>query len=234
MSPSAAPKPRPRRIAEAERELIGRPPNLGTFQAAAHEAAQGGRSARRPQHQRRLPPRHRARHGHPRAGERRSHERRIERDKMDRPCRSSGWRTRRWSPAAAASPATSTSRASFTCGSCAPTTPTPTSFRSTPKRRGRFPAWSRSGPRPTSPTCRRSTSAKGRSRSSRPTASRCWRWTGCAMSASRWRRCSPTIPMLPRTPPISSPWRSRNCRCCSTPVTIPASSRSAATPRPRS
>ena len=28
----------PRRIAEAERALIGRPPNLGTFQAAAHEA----------------------------------------------------------------------------------------------------------------------------------------------------------------------------------------------------
>src|SRR5262249_6855932 len=30
----------PRRIAEAERTLIGRPPNLGTFQAAAHAAAQ--------------------------------------------------------------------------------------------------------------------------------------------------------------------------------------------------
>ena len=30
---------RPRRIAEAERVLIGRPPNLGTFQAAAHAAA---------------------------------------------------------------------------------------------------------------------------------------------------------------------------------------------------
>jgi carbon-monoxide dehydrogenase medium subunit len=29
---------RPRRIIEAERVLIGRPPNLGTFQAAAHEA----------------------------------------------------------------------------------------------------------------------------------------------------------------------------------------------------
>ena len=29
---------RPRRIPEAERALIGRPPNLGTFQAAAHEA----------------------------------------------------------------------------------------------------------------------------------------------------------------------------------------------------
>ena len=28
----------PRRIAEAERILIGRAPNLGTFQAAAHEA----------------------------------------------------------------------------------------------------------------------------------------------------------------------------------------------------
>ena len=30
----------PRRIPEAERTLIGRPPNLGTFQAAAHEARQ--------------------------------------------------------------------------------------------------------------------------------------------------------------------------------------------------
>ena len=30
----------PRRIAEAERTLIGRPPNLGTFQAAAHAARQ--------------------------------------------------------------------------------------------------------------------------------------------------------------------------------------------------
>jgi len=29
----------PRRIIEAERTLIGRPPNLGTFQAAAHAAA---------------------------------------------------------------------------------------------------------------------------------------------------------------------------------------------------
>ena len=28
----------PRRMAEAERMLIGRAPNLGTFQAAAHEA----------------------------------------------------------------------------------------------------------------------------------------------------------------------------------------------------
>jgi carbon-monoxide dehydrogenase medium subunit len=31
---------RPRRITEAERVLIGRPPNLGTFQAAAHAARQ--------------------------------------------------------------------------------------------------------------------------------------------------------------------------------------------------
>ena len=119
--------------------------------------------------------------------------------------RSSGWRTRRWSPAAAASPATSTFRASFTCGSCAPTTRTPTSSRSTPRPRARCRAWSRCGPRPTSPTCRRSISARGRSRSSRRTASRCWRRTRCAMSASRWRRCSPRIPTSPRTPPIWSP-----------------------------
>ncbi len=53
--------------------------------------------------------------------------------------RSSGWRTRRWSPAAAALPATSTSIASFTCGSCAPTTRTGKSSRSTPGRRARVP-----------------------------------------------------------------------------------------------
>ena len=38
--------------------------------------------------------------------------------------RSSGWRIRRWSPAAAASPATSPFRTSSTCASCAPTTRT--------------------------------------------------------------------------------------------------------------
>ncbi len=32
----------------------------------------------------------------------------------------------------------------------------------------------------------------------------CWRATGCAMSASRSPRCSPTIPISPRTRPISS------------------------------
>ena len=36
-------------------------------------------------------------------------------------------------------------------------------------------AWSRCGRQPTSPTCRRSISAKARSRSLRPIASRCWR-----------------------------------------------------------
>ena len=41
--------------------------------------------------------------------------------------------------------------------------------------------------------------------------------TRCAMSASRSPRCSPKTLTSPRTPPISSPWRSRNCRCCSTP-----------------
>ena len=65
-------------------------------------------------------------------------------------------------------------------------------------------ASSRCGPRPTSPTSARSISARGRSRSLRPTASRCWRPTRCATSASRWPRCSPTIPTSPRTPPIWS------------------------------
>ena len=60
----------PRRIAEAERTLIGRPPNLGTFQAAAHAARKAVDPLDDSEHQRRLSPRHRARHGLPRAGER--------------------------------------------------------------------------------------------------------------------------------------------------------------------
>ena len=51
---------------------------------------------------------------------------------------------------------------------------------------------------------------RARSRSSPPTASRCWRSTRCAMSASRSRWCSPRTPTSPRTPPTSSPWRSRS------------------------
>ena len=45
----------------------------------------------------------------------------------------------------------------------------------------RCPAWSRCGPRPTSPTCRRSISARAASRSSSPIASRCWRPAACAI-----------------------------------------------------
>ena len=37
---------------------------------------------------------------------------------------------------------------------------------------------------------------------------------GCAMSASRSRWCSPTIPISPRTPPTWSRSRSRSCRRC--------------------
>ena len=65
-------------------------------------------------------------------------------------------------------------------------------------------ASSRSGPATTSPICRRSTSATTASRSSCPIASRCWRAAACAMSASRWRWCSRTIPIGRRTPPTRS------------------------------
>ena len=135
--------------------------------------------------------------------------------------RSRGWKTRRWSPAAASSPATSISRISCTCAWCARRTPTAASSRSIWPRRGRCPACSRCGARPTSPTCRRSIFARAPSRRSLRIASRCWRTARCAMSASRSPRCSPTTPTSPKTPPISSPWRSRNCRRCSTPQAAP-------------
>ena len=101
---------------------------------------------------------------------------------------------------------------------------------STPRRRGRCRASSRCGPRPTSPTCRRSISAKAASSGWSRTASRCSRPTACAMSASPSPRCSPPIPTSRRMPPTSSSSRSPNCRCCSTPMRSPASSRRAATP----
>ena len=76
--------------------------------------------------------------------------------------------------------------------------------RSTPRPRARCPACSRCGPRPTSPTCRRSIFATAASRRSSRIASRPGDRAACAMSASRSRPCSPTIPISPRTPPISS------------------------------
>ena len=89
-------------------------------------------------------------------------------------------------PAAGARPRllrrpTSRFRTSCTCASCARTTRTAASWRSTPRRRARCRAWSRCGPRPTSPTCRRSISAKDASRRSSPTGSRCWRPARCAI-----------------------------------------------------
>ena len=98
------------------------------------------------------------------------------------------------------------------------------------RRRARCPASSRSGPPPTSPTCRRSISARAAFRA-RPYRQPVLATGRCAMSASRSRRCSRTTPTWPRTPPISSRWRSRNCRSCSPPRPSPASSRPAAPPR---
>ena len=154
---------------------------------------------------------------------------------MDRPCRSSGWRTRRWSPAAAASPATSISRASFTCGSCARNhahaniVSIDTEAARDAARRGRGVDRGRHRRRAADRFPRR---ADREARALPPAGAGAA--TRCATSASRSRRCSPRTPTSPRTPPISSPWRSRSCRRCSMPATSPASSRSAATPRPRS
>ena len=130
--------------------------------------------------------------------------------------RSRGWKTRRWSPAAASSPATSISRISCTCAWCARRTPTAASSRSICPRRGRCPACSRCGVPPTSPTCRRSIFARAPSRRSIRIASRSWPTVRCAMSASRSPRCSPKTLTSPKTPPISSRCRSRNCRRSST------------------
>ena len=149
--------------------------------------------------------------------------------------RSSGWRIRRWSPAAAALPATSISRASFTCGSCAPTTRTADIVSIEHRGRARCPAWSRCGPRRDIADIAADRFPRGADREARavPPAGAGAR-TRCATSASRSRRCSPRTLTSPRTPPSSSPWRSRNCRRCSTPAASPANSRSAATPRRRS
>ena len=54
-----------------------------------------------------------------------------------------------------------------------------------------------------------------------PTGSRRWPRTPCAMSASRWRRCSPTIPISPKTPPIWSSSISSRCRSSSMPPAPP-------------
>ena len=94
--------------------------------------------------------------------------------------------------------------------------PMAASLRSTPRRRAHCPASMRCGRLPTSPRCRRSIFARARSRRSIRTASRCWRPTASAMSASRSPRYLPPTPISPRTPPIWSPPRSRNCRRCST------------------
>ena len=213
----------PRRIAEAERALIGRPPNLGDKRSAPRRRGRASavdplddRDHRAPTYRRDLV----------RAMSRRALETRgrmndarpAQSATMDRPVGRRGWRTRRWSPAAAA----------FAGDINFPHQLHMRIVRSSHahgqhrldrhrRRRARCPASSRCGPRPTSPTCRRSISARAASSSSRRIASRCWRSTRCAMSASRSRRCSPTIPTSPRTPPISSPSRSRNCRRCSTP-----------------
>ena len=149
--------------------------------------------------------------------------------------RSSGWRTRRWSPAAAASPATSTFARQLHMRI----------VRSNHAHANIVVDRHRSGAR----AARRGRGVD-RGRHRRRAADRFPRRpdrearavppagagdaTRCAMSASRSPRCSPRTLTSPRTPPISSPWRSRSCRRCSTRATSPASSRSAATPRRRS
>ena len=119
--------------------------------------------------------------------------------------RSRASRTCRWSPAAAAMPAISISRTSFTCASCARQGRTERSCRSIRRLRWRCRAWSRSGPMPTSPSFRRSISAPTRTPpASANSASRRWRRPMCATSAIRWRRCSRRSRTSPRTPPSRS------------------------------
>ena len=148
--------------------------------------------------------------------------------------RSPGSRICRWSPATAAMPATSTFRISCICAWCARPMPMAASCRSTPRRRWRCRAWSRCGPMPTSPISRRSISAPtSPPRRSSRFASRRWRATACAISAIRWRRCSPRIRISPRTRPSWSRSRSRRCRWCCRRAIRPASSSPAAAARPR-
>ncbi len=130
--------------------------------------------------------------------------------------RSRGWRIRRWSPGAARLPATSIFRTSFICASCARRMRMAASSRSTPRRRARCPVFcgvDRSRhrrraadrfPRGLDPGARSVSPAGAGER------------TACAMSAIRSPRCLPPILISPRTPPIWSRWRSRNCRRCST------------------
>ena len=89
---------------------------------------------------------------------------------------------------------------------------TAASCRSTRRRRAHCPACSPCGPRPTSPMCRRSISARARSRHSIRTASRSWQMARCAMSATRSPPYLRPTPTSPRTPPIWSKSKSRNCR----------------------
>ena len=85
--------------------------------------------------------------------------------------------------------------------------------------------------RRTSPTCRRSIFATRPPRRCAPIASRCWRASGCAMSASRSRRCSRPMPISPRTPPSWSRSRPTSWRRCSMPRRRPAASRPGFRPR---
>ncbi len=99
-------------------------------------------------HQRRIPARPRARRDAPGAGTRGGLTPRMTSTQKSRGSanRSSGWKTRRWSPAAASSPATSIFRTSCTCASCARLMRMAASCRSIRPRRARCRASMRCGP----------------------------------------------------------------------------------------
>ena len=214
----------PRRIVEAEYALKGRQPTSDAFTLAAEIAAKKVEPLDDEQHQRRLSPRPGAGAGAPRAGtgaRQGGHERQRSATKwIGHAGRAAG------GPAAGhrprplrrrhqlRAPASHAHRALQPCAR---------PHRLDRRRRGARAARRRRGVDRGRHRRRRRRSifAKGRSRSSRRTASRCWRPTRCATSASRSPRCSPRTPMSPRTPPISSRWRSRNCRRCSTPAAEP-------------
>ncbi len=111
--------------------------------------------------------------------------------------RSSGWRTRRWSPAAAALPATSISRASFTCGWCAPTTRTAGSSSIDTEAALALPGvvavWTAADIADMPPIDFREGPIERLAPYRQPVLAQ---RPACAMSASRWRRCLPRTPIV--------------------------------------
>ena len=109
---------------------------------------------------------------------------------------------------------------SCTPSCCARPTDMPRSTASIPRRPARCRGCGASSPPPismrtASAPCRASPRWRRSRRSSCRRAGH-WRWTGCVMSATRWRSSSPTLTTRRATPPSGSRWRTGNCRRWST------------------